>query len=88
MIGKIWKKKLFKNVICFDNLTTLSPILILMLGDFTWRRIDREKFPLSLNIIAQTLELELDSAIWWAVPVKLSKKITFFDEFFVKSQKP
>ena len=30
---------------------------------FTWRRIGREKFPLSLNIIAQTLELELDSAI-------------------------
>ena len=29
-------------------------------GRFTWRRIGREKFPLSLNIIAQTLELELD----------------------------
>ena len=27
---------------------------------FTWMRIGREKFPLSLNIIAQTLELELD----------------------------
>ena len=31
-----------------------------MFSDFTWRRIGREKFPLSLNIIAQTLELELD----------------------------
>ena len=38
----------------------LSPILILMFSDFTWRRIGREKFFLSLNIIAQTLELELD----------------------------
>ena len=38
----------------------LSPVLILMFSDFTWRRIGREKFPLSLNIIAQTLELELD----------------------------
>ena len=36
-------------------------VLILMFSDFTWRRIGREKFPLSLNIIAQTLELELDS---------------------------
>ena len=31
-----------------------------MFSDFTWRRIGREKFLLSLNIIAQTLELELD----------------------------
>ena len=37
-----------------------SPVLILMFSDFTWRRIGREKFPLSFNIIAQTLELELN----------------------------
>ena len=34
-----------------------------MFSDFTWRRIGREKFLLSLNIIAQTLELELDLVI-------------------------
>ena len=42
------------------ELSSPSPILILMFGDFTWKRIGREKFTLSLNIIAQTLELELD----------------------------
>ena len=57
---KVEQKPPRLGALVMGNHRTLSPVLILMFSDFTWRRIGREKFPLSLNIIAQTLELELD----------------------------
>ena len=66
----------------------ISPILILMFSDFTWRRIGREKFPLSLNIIAQTLELELDLGLLLVIVLTVlsnaqarSRKSTFVKNY-------
>jgi len=54
-----------KTLRCFSLLTDLGIMKPKSnshsnVGRFTWRSIGREKFSLSLNIMAQTLELELD----------------------------